>query len=76
MIVEQVQFGYDKSHLVINDVSFTMNEHSYMAVVGASGCGKSTLLRLISGNLSTPKNSFFQGRIIIDGLSPKENVKK
>ncbi|PTT72601.1 MULTISPECIES: ABC transporter ATP-binding protein [unclassified Chryseobacterium] len=76
MKVENVQFGYDKSHPIINNVSFTMNGQYYLAVVGASGCGKSTLLRLISGNLPSDKNLFYQGRILIDGLCPEENVKK
>ncbi|MEX2365559.1 MAG: ABC transporter ATP-binding protein [Pseudohongiellaceae bacterium] len=33
----------------LEDVSFTLHKHEFVAVVGPSGCGKSTLLRLLSG---------------------------
>ena len=33
----------------ITDLSFSVNESEFIAIVGPSGCGKSTLLSLISG---------------------------
>jgi NitT/TauT family transport system ATP-binding protein len=33
----------------INDISFTINEGDFIAIVGPSGCGKSTILSLLSG---------------------------
>jgi multiple sugar transport system ATP-binding protein len=49
-------------NLVINGISFRVEEGEFFVLLGASGSGKSTLLRLICG-LEQPD----QGAIIIDG---------
>jgi ABC-type nitrate/sulfonate/bicarbonate transport system ATPase subunit len=41
--------------LVLDDVSFTVEENDFICILGESGCGKSTLFRLISG-LEKPTN--------------------
>jgi NitT/TauT family transport system ATP-binding protein len=33
----------------LRDVSFSVDQNEFVAVVGASGCGKSTLLRIVAG---------------------------
>jgi ATP-binding cassette subfamily B multidrug efflux pump len=46
---ENVTFGYDPQILVINDVSFDIdNKTSKLAIVGPTGAGKSTIINLIS----------------------------
>lgn len=37
------------STLAVDDVSFALEDNSFVSIVGASGCGKSTLLRMASG---------------------------
>jgi NitT/TauT family transport system ATP-binding protein len=37
------------STTVMTDISFTVADNDFLAIVGPSGCGKSTLLRLIQG---------------------------
>lgn len=37
------------SHVVLEDVSLTLRDGEFAAVLGHSGCGKSTLLRIIAG---------------------------
>ena len=32
---------------VLRDISFTLEDHSFVTVVGKSGCGKTTLLRVM-----------------------------
>jgi multiple sugar transport system ATP-binding protein len=34
---------------VVHDVSLTVEDGEFIALVGPSGCGKSTLLRMIAG---------------------------
>ena len=46
----------------IEDVSLTIREGEFVAVVGPSGCGKSTLMKLVSG-LKPPSN----GYVFVDG---------
>ena len=48
--VEQT-FGRDDGSAVtaLEDVTFDIGRHEFLAVLGPSGCGKSTLLRLIAG---------------------------
>ncbi|HEU6440961.1 MAG TPA: ATP-binding cassette domain-containing protein, partial [Microvirga sp.] len=48
--------------LVVDDVSFSVEEGMLAVVVGTSGAGKSTLLRMIN-RLVEPS----AGRVLIDG---------
>ena len=50
----------------VNDVSLTINDGEFVAIVGKSGSGKSTLLNLI-GTLDTPT----QGSILLDDADYK-----
>ncbi|MFJ6739563.1 NHLP bacteriocin export ABC transporter permease/ATPase subunit [Streptomyces sp. NPDC091279] len=46
----RLSFRYaEDGPLVLDDVSFTVGEGEFVAIVGPSGCGKSTLLRLLIG---------------------------
>lgn len=54
--------------LALSDISFTVNNGEFLAIVGPSGCGKSTLLSLISG-LLTPD----EGEIYMDGVSIEQS---
>lgn len=49
-------------HIVLNDISFTINRGDFVIILGESGCGKTTLLNLMAG-FDAP--SF--GRILADG---------
>lgn len=44
---DQISFTYEKSEMVLKDVSFKINKHESVALVGHSGAGKSTIVNLI-----------------------------
>lgn len=44
---------------ILNNVSFTINEHEKVALVGNNGSGKSTLLKIIVNNLSPDSGDIF-----------------
>jgi putative ABC transport system ATP-binding protein len=65
LIAQQVTREYrsgDQNLTVLKDVSFTVEQGAFVAIVGPSGSGKTTLLGLLAG-LDTPT----QGKVILDG---------
>jgi NitT/TauT family transport system ATP-binding protein len=61
--VDHVDLAYDEvSGNAIEDVSLSMREHDFIAMVGPSGCGKSTFMKLCSG-LRPPT----KGQVVVDG---------
>lgn len=58
---ENVTKRYGKV-LAVDDVSLSIDEGEFFALLGPSGCGKTTLLRMLAG-FETPS----EGRILIDG---------
>jgi NitT/TauT family transport system ATP-binding protein len=57
-------FAHAKGELsVLHDISFTVEEGEFVAIVGPSGCGKSTLLRLINGIMAPSSGQvLYKGR--------------
>lgn len=48
---------------VLNDLSFSLKEGDFLAILGPSGCGKSTLLNLLAGLLTPGSGTIsFKGR--------------
>jgi energy-coupling factor transport system ATP-binding protein len=60
--VEGVSFQYE-DHVVLEEVSFTIQPGDFLALLGRNGSGKSTLARLLNG-LFMPT----EGRIVVDGF--------
>ena len=48
--VKGIRFGYQQTH-VLKDLSFEVEQGSFLAVAGPNGAGKSTLLNILSGKL-------------------------
>lgn len=65
--VENVSFSYDKKISVIKNVSLSIEEGEYVAIVGHNGSGKSTLAKLFNGLIKAD-----EGKIQVDGFSPAD----
>jgi NitT/TauT family transport system ATP-binding protein len=59
---DHVDLAYDEGGNAIEDVSLTIREGEFVAIVGPSGCGKSTFMKLVSG-LRPPS----KGHVLVDG---------
>lgn len=46
---KNLNFGYNLGELILEDISFTVNEGECMALVGHNGTGKTTLIKLLIG---------------------------
>lgn len=44
---DDVTFGYEQSNSIINNISFSVEKHESVAIVGKTGSGKSTITNLI-----------------------------
>ncbi|MBD1907411.1 ABC transporter ATP-binding protein/permease [Funiculus sociatus GB2-A5] len=62
-----VDFAYDTSNLILNNITLTIKRGQMTALVGASGAGKTTLADLIP-RFYDPT----QGQVLIDGLDLRE----
>ena len=62
-----VSFSYDTGGQILSNISFHINKHDTVAIVGRSGSGKSTIANLI------PRfYDHSSGEIMIDGISIKD----
>lgn len=52
-VIELTQSSiYQRSHLVLSDVNFTVNEGEFVYLIGKTGSGKSSLLKVLYGDLA------------------------
>ena len=63
--IEHVDFDYD-GHLVLEDITLTVQEGDFMGVVGPNGSGKTTLLKIILGLIHPLK-----GKVQVFGRTPE-----
>ncbi|MFJ3492115.1 ABC transporter ATP-binding protein [Streptomyces sp. NPDC086091] len=52
----------------VGDISFTMADGEFIAVVGPSGCGKTTLLRCLAGLLAPDRGTLHYAGKPVDGV--------
>jgi multiple sugar transport system ATP-binding protein len=56
----------------VNDVSLTIGDGEFVALVGPSGCGKTTTLNLIAGLIPMSGGDIFIGERKVNDLDPKD----
>jgi len=66
MQVENVSIAYGDK-LAVHDVSLPIRQGEVLALIGPSGCGKTTLLRSLNRLTELTRNTWFKGRITLDG---------
>lgn len=59
--VRNLSYAYD-TQMVLNDISFTIDQGAIVGILGLSGSGKTTLLKILSGLLDVEEN-----QVILDG---------
>ncbi|CAN5656138.1 sn-glycerol-3-phosphate ABC transporter ATP-binding protein UgpC [soil metagenome] len=58
--------------IAVNEVSLTIEDGEFVALVGPSGCGKTTTLNLIAGLLEMTGGDIYIGDRLINDLDPKD----
>src|SRR3569833_1268721 len=69
--LRRVSKRYGQVH-AINDVSLTIKNGSFTALLGPSGCGKSTLLRMIAGLEEITRGQIAIGERVVNNVPPKD----
>ena len=56
----------------VNNVSLTVNDGEFVALVGPSGCGKTTTLNLVAGLIPITSGDIVIGDRVVNDLDPKD----
>jgi multiple sugar transport system ATP-binding protein len=56
----------------VDDLSLTINDGEFVALVGPSGCGKTTTLNLIAGLIEVTGGDIFIGDRLVNDVDPKD----
>lgn len=59
--IENLKLSFD-DQLILNDLSFGIQEQEFVTILGPSGCGKSTILNILAGLIDN-----YSGTIKVDG---------
>lgn len=63
ILLEHVSFTYDGVHKALDDITFEIEDGSFLGVIGHTGSGKSTMTQLMNA-LLVPS----EGRVLVDGI--------
>ena len=58
--------------LALQDISLSVAEHEFAAILGPSGCGKSTTLRMIAGLEEISEGAVYIGDRLVNDVAPKD----
>ncbi|MGG5820258.1 ABC transporter ATP-binding protein [Falsiroseomonas sp. HW251] len=60
------------AHLAVDDLSLTVADGEFVALVGPSGCGKTTTLNLVAGLMELTSGEMWIGDRQVNDLDPKD----
>jgi len=63
--------SYD-AKIVLQNISFAINEHSHVGLIGENGCGKTTLCKILLGKEKSDNGSIEKKSDIVIGYLPQE----
>lgn len=75
VILEAKEFSYSyprRDNQVLKDISFSVEEGEFIAIMGRNGAGKSTLCQALDGVIPHLHGGTVWGDIVIDGLNTQE----
>ena len=72
--LEHITFGYEKDRTILNDISLTIPQGSFVSLVGESGCGKSTIAALLSGSRTGYTGSVTMGGIPVEDIQQADRL--
>ncbi|MGB5943433.1 MAG: ABC transporter ATP-binding protein [Leeuwenhoekiella sp.] len=76
IILENVDFGYNKETPVIQNVSLDIQQNKTIAFVGESGSGKTTLVNILAGLIPLDSGEMFVNGISISNLKKTSYQKR
>ncbi|MGG2054517.1 ABC transporter ATP-binding protein [Lysinibacillus pakistanensis] len=76
IVLNDISFSYNDEQNVLHQLSLTIPEKSYTALVGPSGSGKSTIAKLLARFWDVTEGSITIGHTNIQDIHPNELAKK
>lgn len=74
IVIEGLKYKYPLSEaLVLNDLSFQVDEGEFIGIIGKNSSGKSTLCQAVVGLVPHFYNGAYGGKVLVDGLEVKNH---
>lgn len=73
IILNNVSFSYQKNTPILQNISCTINEGTFLGIIGVNGSGKSTFSYLLNGLIPEVIKGNLSGEILVDGISTQKS---
>lgn len=64
----------EKSHVVLKDITFSIDPGDFVIILGESGCGKTTLLNMLAGLEKPTSGKIYGNGAEIKGIHPSRSI--